>query len=231
MLAVIMSVMTACSGGDEKEKEEASGKAVTTEPEKKPKETKASPSNKTSVKEVSPAVTGSAVPNTDVIKTVKTPDGKTISFAKMATVVGVEENRQLQRNLNFVRQKIQDAAALKKEYEGGVDSASQEQLKKEYDLTIDPKKRAELKAKMEVKNDSSVDPKRRAELKSKLDKAEAELMEYNKKLIDVYRISASRNYVIVPEKSELYIQATEEELQKLQAENKRTQTDSAKKIK
>lgn len=116
----------------------------------------------------------------DVIKVVETPEGEKIHYAKMATVVGVEENRQMQRNLNFVRQKIQEGIALKREY------------------------------------DSTLDPDQRAELKKQLDQAEVELEEYNKKLIEFYRISATRNFVIVPERAQLYVQATQEEAQKLE---------------
>lgn len=114
----------------------------------------------------------------DLIQVIETPDGP-LYFAKMATVNGIEENRKFQRNLEFVRQKIQVALGLKQEYE------------------------------------TTLDPDARKELKAKLDAAEKEADEYNQKLVELYRVNFSRNYVVVPETSHLYVRATDEEFKKV----------------
>jgi len=123
----------------------------------------------------------------EVIREVDTPEGK-VYFARMATVVGVEENQKLQENLNFVIAQARKVVELEDAYE------------------------------------TTVDPDKRAELKPKLEKAKEAFGEYNQKLIDLYQISLTRNYVVVPERSHLFVRASEGEFEEAQ---KRQQTQDA----
>lgn len=73
---------------------------------------------------------------------------------------------------------------------------------------------------MQIKQalEKETDETKKKELEAQLEKAIAELTENNQQMIKHYGFSLSRNYVMVVEKSHVYMQVTEEEAEKIAEE-------------
>ncbi|MDX2111480.1 MAG: hypothetical protein SFY80_14715 [Verrucomicrobiota bacterium] len=82
---------------------------------------------------------------------------------------------------------------------------------------------SEMKARLEKETSAS----EKAKIQKEFDEALAKLNENNQKMWDTYRWSVNRQYLVVPEKSSLYMVLTPEEAAKVAAEQEKA--DAAKK--
>lgn len=73
-----------------------------------------------------------------------------------------------------------------------------------------------LKIKEEL--DQTIDPDKKAELQAVLEDAVKQINDNNRKMIENYGFSLNRNYVLVMEKTHIYMQVTEEEAQRIKEE-------------
>lgn len=76
---------------------------------------------------------------------------------------------------------------------------------------------AELKVALNNENDAA----KRTDLQKKVDDATAKLLENNKKMTETYGFSLTRNYIMVPEKSHVYMLVSAEEAKKFEDERKK----------
>lgn len=82
---------------------------------------------------------------------------------------------------------------------------------------------------IQLKNavDKEFDPAKKEELQKELDEAIKGINENNQKMIEAYGFSLNRNYVMVIETSHIYMQVTEEEAEKIQAELEKQEQKNA----
>lgn len=111
---------------------------------------------------------------------------------KISTLPNVTANREFQNNVQILQAQRQQAVELNNQVE------------------------------------AEKDPKKKAELKTKLEQAMAKLNENNDKMTKAYGFSLSRDYVMEVEVANVYVLVTEEEAAKLEAELKKAEATKKK---
>jgi hypothetical protein len=110
------------------------------------------------------------------------PAPKEQKLVRVATINGIDANREFQANVQILQSERQNAVNL---------NAAMEKEK---------------------------DPKKKAELKTKIDEAVAKLNDDNTKMEKAYGFSLARNYAMVVEVSHIYMLVSDEEAARVEKE-------------